>query len=64
MFCRPRASSLRIGFGHELAVLGRAILLVGGAVVDLGIEVDPDQTFRFCRRNIGRIWGRRLGRAG
>ena len=30
-----------VGYGHELAVLCGAVLLVAGGVVDLGVQVYP-----------------------
>ena len=60
---------LGFSLGHELTVLGGAVLFVPGAVVDLGVEVDPDQTLRLGGSNVagvGRGWRRclRRGRCG
>jgi len=52
-----------VGFCHELAVLGGAIFLVTRAMVDLGVEVDPDRPFALASAMSLEVGGAALGAA-
>ena len=56
------SSGLGIGFRHEFAVLCGAISRVGREVIDLGVEVDPNESLGLGAGDIGRRWrGSRCG---